>query len=153
MKTCITLALVLLLGWTTTAYAQEAKAHKDGLVWKLATAQLVRSLESPIDDVRSQSLKNAIVYATLYRDKVDLSRAVPSIRRVYEQDAAAGQHTLALAALQAIGNSRAAAYMARHVSAAASDDARLVLVSVLHDYYEARNGDARIRAASISSSP
>ncbi len=151
MKTFAVFALLLLFGLSTVAQAQEAQTYTDNQKWQLASLQLVESLESPIDDVKTQSLKNAIIYATLYRDKVNLSRAVPALRRVYEKDARSNHRKLALAALQAIGTNRAADYLARYVTDAESDEGRLVMVSVLNDFYLSRTGTSGA-ATSVGSS-
>ena len=151
MKTLAAFTLLLLLAMPTLAQAQNDKAYTDEQKWQLASLQLVESLESSIDDVKTQSLKNAIIYATLYRDKVNLSRAVPALRRVYEKDARSNHRKLALAALQAIGSNRTTYYLARHVTDAESDEGRLVMASVLNDFYLSRTG-ASGAATSVGSS-
>ena len=151
MKTLTVFTLLLLLGLPTLAHAQKGNLYTEGQKWQLASLQMVSSLESSIDDVKTQSLKNAIIYATLYRDKVDLSGAVSALRTVYEKDKRANHRKLALAALQAIGNNRAADYLARHVTDAESDEGRLVMVSVLNDFYLSRTG-ASGAATSVGSS-
>ena len=149
MKTIVAFAWVLLLGLPTLAQAQDVDSYTEAQQWRLAKAQLVQSLESPIDNVRTQALKNAIIFATLYRDKIDLGKAVGALREVYEEDGGA-QSKLALAALQAISNNRAAIYLARHVTAEETEEGRVVMASVLNDFYLARTGDA---AATSASSP
>ena len=148
MKSIAVFALLLLLGLPTLARAQDT--YTDDQKWQLASLQVVESLESSIDDVKTQALKNAIIYATLYRDKVDLNRAVPALRTVYEKDARADHRKLALAALQAIGSSRAADYLARHVSEAEAETCRLVMVSVLNDFFQSRPSASRAAAVSAS---
>ncbi len=147
MKTIAVFAVVLLLG--LPAQAQEVDSYTEAQQWRLAEMQLTQSLESPIENVRTQALKNAIIFATLYRDKVDLGNAVGAIREVYEEDGQANRK-LALAALQAIGNNRATTYLARHVTAEESEESRIVMASVLTDFYLSRTGAA---AATSASSP
>ncbi len=149
MRTIVALALMLLLGLPTLAQAQKVESYTETEQWRLAEVQLAQSLESPIDNVRKQALKNAIIFATLYRDKADLSKAVGAIRVVYEEDGQANRK-LALAALQAIGNNRAATYLARYVTAEESEESRVVMASVLNDFYLSRTGAA---AATSASSP
>ena len=91
----------------------------------------------------------SVNFATLYRDKVDLGNAVGAIREVYEEDGQANRK-LALAALQAIGNNRTTTYLARHVTAEESEEGRVVMASVLNDFYLSRTGAA---AATSASSP
>ncbi len=147
MRIIVAFAWVLLLGLPTLAQAQDVNTYTEAQQWRLAEVQLAQSLESPIENVRAQALKNAIIFATLYRDKVDLGNAVGAIRAVYEEDGRANRK-LALAALQAIGNNRATTYLARHVTAEESEESRIVMASVLNDFYLLRTG-----AAAATSSP
>ncbi len=150
MKKLVAFTLLLLLALPTMAQAQDARTYTDDQKWLLASAQLTASLEAEIDDVKTQALKNAIIYATLYRDKVDLGRSVPALRTIYEKDTRAAHRKLALAALQAIGNTRAADYLARHVSDAESEEGRLVMASVLNDFYQSRSSAARAGATRVT---
>ncbi len=147
MRTIVALALMLLLGLPTLVQAQKVESYTEAEQWRLAEMQLAQSLESPIDNVRKQALKNAIIFATLYRDKIDLSKTVGVIREVYEEDGQTN-HKLALAALQAIGNYRTTTFLARYVTAEESEESRVVMASVLNDFYLARTS-----ATSASSPP
>ena len=147
MRIIVAFAWVLLLGLPTLAQAQDVKSYTEAQQWRLAEVQLAQSLESPIENVRAQALMNAIIFATLYRDKVDLGNAVGEIRALYEDDGRANRK-LALAALQAIGNNRTTTFLARHVTAEESEESRIVMASVLNDFYLARTG-----AAAATSSP
>ena len=149
MRIIVVFAWVLLLGLPTLAQAQDVEPYTEAQQWRLAEVQLTQSLESPIENVRTQALKNAIIFATLYRDKVDLGNAVGAIREVYEEDGRANRK-LALAALQAIGNNRAIIFLARYVTAEESEEGRIVMASVLNDFYLSRTGAA---AATSASSP
>ena len=151
MKTYLACALMVLLGLPALAQAQDADAYTEAQKWKLVTIQLVETLEMTIDDVKTQALKNAIIYATLYRDKVDLGSAVGALRKVYEEDNHRSHRKLALAALQAIGNNRTTTFLVRHVTDEESEEGRVVMASVLNDFYLARTGASP--AASASSPP
>ncbi len=133
MKSIAMLVLVLLLGLPIAAHAQGRVSYTPETKWRYIELQLVETLESSVDGIRSQSLKNAVIYATLYRDQVDLSSAVSAIRTVYEDDAS--NRKLALAALQAIGSEWAKHYVARHVPKAEVEESRLVMATVLTEYY------------------
>ena len=133
MKSIAMLVLVLLLGLPIAAHAQSRVSYTPETKWRYIELQLVETLESSVDGIRSQSLKNAVIYATLYRDQVDLSSAVSAIRTVYEDDAS--NRKLALAALQAIGSEWAKHYVARHVPKAELEESRLVMATVLTEYY------------------
>lgn len=141
MRIIVAFAWVLLLGFPTLAQAQDVKSYTEAQQWRLAEVQLVQSLESPIENVRAQALRNAIIFATLYRDKVYLGNAVGAIRALYEDEGWVNRK-LALAALQAVGNNRATTYLARHVTAEESEESRFVMASVLSDFYVSRTGAA-----------
>ncbi len=136
MKSIAMLVLVLLLGLPIAAHAQGRVSYTPETKWRYIELQLVETLESSVDGVRTQSLKNAVIYATLYRDQVDLSSAVSAIRTVYEDDAS--NRKLALAALQAIGSEWAKDYVVRHVAKAEIEESRLVMATVLTEYYAAK---------------
>ncbi len=135
MKSIAILVLVLLFGLPIAAHAQDRLSYTPETKWRYIELQLVETLESSVDGIRAQSLKNAVIYATLYRDQVDLSSAVSAIRTVYEDDERASNRKLALAALQAIGSEWAKAYVARHVPTAELEEGRLVMATVLTEYY------------------
>ena len=147
MRTIVTLALMLLLGLPTLAQAQKVESYTETEQWRLAEVQLAQSLESPIDNMRKQALKNAIIFATLYRDKVDMSKAVGVIRVVYEEDGQANRK-LALAALQAIGNYQTTTFLSRYVTDEESEEGRVVMASVLNDFYLARTSASSATSAS-----
>ena len=138
MKGLVTLALVVVLGIPRIAGAQHVQEYTEAEKWVLTEQQLIQALQSPIEAVRVQSLKNAILFATLYRDKVDLSDAVDAIRTTCEDDRHASHRKLALAALQAIGNRKAKEYVAEHATATEAEEGRFVVASVLNEYYLAR---------------
>ena len=138
MKTYLALALMVLLGLPALAQAQKIDSYTEAQKWKLARIQLVETLESPVEGIREQSLKNAIIFATLYRDKVDLGGAVSAISEVYENDNRRVNRKLALAALQAIGDYRATDYLAHHVEEAETEEGRALVATVLSEYYVAK---------------
>lgn len=132
---------LLILFCVTPVFAQEpvALANGDKIRWTLATEQIKLSLDSPNEMIRMQTLKNMIVMATLYRDKVDMSVHTKLIRETYEESTSRGQRKLALAALQAIGGYRAFDYIERNASPADFEEGRMVVASVLNDYFTGRN--------------
>ena len=114
-------------------------AADERIRWILASEQIKESLESPHEALRTQTLKNAIVLATLYRDKIDMTDQVRAITAVYEQTRSSAHRKLALAALQAIGGNRAHDFLARNSTQAETDEGRLIVASVLNDYYTTRS--------------
>lgn len=147
-----TLALLAAFAMPVIAQAQDSDTafHQSDRQWKLVAAQITSNLDMPNDNVRTQTLRNTIIFATLYRDKVDLRRCVPALRAVYEQDESATQRKLALAALTAIGGSGASNYLARHVHAAEAEEGRLVVASVLNEFFLSRDRAARDAASTTS---
>ncbi len=135
MKSIAMLVLVLLLGLPIAAHAQDRVSYTPETKWRYIERQLVETLESSVDGIRTQSLKNAVIYATFYRDQVDLSSAVRAIRTVYEDDERASNRKLALAALQAIGSEWTRYYVVRHVAKAEIEESRLVMATVLTEYF------------------
>lgn len=121
--------LVLLLA--PSASAQDARTPE--LQQTATTLQLIASLQSPIDDVRAQSLKNAIYFATLYRDRMDLNAVAGVVRTVYQHDARAENRRLALAALQAIASPHTQRFLTNRVSPEEAAESRAVLASVLRE--------------------
>ena len=141
MKTLFAFALGLIL--VAPVAAQDAQPEiSDEVRWALAAAQINASLEDDNDAIKTQTLKNAIVLATLYRDKVDLSGSVRSIRTIHETSTSSNHRRLALAALQLIGTVRAQDYLVRHTTPEQFDEGRLVIASVLNDYYVNRTEKA-----------
>ena len=130
-------AVALLMLFVLPVFAQERveRPDKPDLHWKMATAQINASLALTHDGVKTQTLKNAIILATLYRDKVDMSKSVRALRIEFEESDNASHRKLALAALQAVGINRTSRYLARHTTEAESEEGRMMVASVLNDYY------------------
>ncbi len=136
MKTLFAFALAALLALPVTAQERQQEISDD-VKWTLVAAQIKVSLENDQDAVKTQTMKNAIVLATLYRDKVDLSGSVQALRKTHLNATSSNHRRLALAALQAIGTNRAQDHVARNATPEQYDESRLVVASVLNDYYVA----------------
>lgn len=135
MKTLFAFCFTALL--TLPVFAQDITTvlDNDQIRWNLATVQIENSLDSDYQSVREQTLKNAIVLATLYRDKVDLADQGSILRKVYKESESSDNRNLALALLHAIGGNRANDFLARNETQVESDEIRLLLASVLNDYF------------------
>ena len=92
----------------------------------------------PYQGVRVQNIKNAIFFATFYRDRIDLSQAVKSIIAICDDESRWAEHMVALAALQVIGNGEAKQYLARRVTGEQAHEVRRMMLAVLDDYYAAK---------------
>ena len=139
MKKLVIFLLIVLC--VPPVFAQEPKAplEDEKVRWTLASEQIKVALDSPNELIRTQTLKNAIVMATLYRDKINMSVHTNLIRRTYEGSTSRAQRKLALATLQAIGGYRAYDYIERNASPAEFEEGRMVVASVLNDYFTSRD--------------
>ena len=138
MRTAIVVAAVVLASIPAIAQAQQQAVYTEDERWVLNELQLIESLQSPIDGVREQALRNAIVFATLYRQQTELGQAVPALQAVYATDVQAQNRKLALAALQAIGSNQTRRFLARSVSDQESEEGRALVATVLSEYYAGR---------------
>ncbi len=135
MKKLLSLYLLVLFAVPVLAQDSTPMLADETVRWNLVIAQLETSLDSEYQSVREQTLKNAIVLATLYRDKVDLADQRSLLRKVYEESKSSKNRKLSLALLQAIGGHRVQDFLARNATQAESDEGRLTVASVLNDYY------------------
>lgn len=135
MKQLLAFCLLVLFAAPVLAQDSTPILADETVRWNLAVAQLETSLDSEYQAVREQTLKNAIVLATLYRDKVDLADQRSLLHKVYEESKSSKNRKLALALLQAIGGNRAQDFLARNTTQAEFDEGRLTVASVLNDYY------------------
>ncbi len=131
--------LILLIATSALAQDRPAKFVEEDVRWALIAEQIRVSLESTHESIKTQTLKNVIVFATLYRDKIDLADQVRLLCNTYEKLDSAKHRRLTLAALQAIGSHRAYDFVLRNATKAEFEEGRLVVASVLNDYYLSRN--------------
>ena len=135
MKQLLAFCLLVLFAAPVLAQDSTPVLANETVRWNLAIAQLETSLDSEYQSVREQTLKNAIVLATLYRDKVDLAGQRSLLHKIYEESKSPKNRKLAVALLQAIGGNRAQDFLARNTTQAEFDEGRLTVASVLNDYY------------------
>ncbi len=135
MKQLLAFCLLVLFAAPVLAQDSTPALANETVRWNLAIAQLETSLDSEYQSVREQTLKNAIVLATLYRDKVDLAGQRSLLHKIYEESKSPKNRKLAVALLQAIGGNRAQDFLARNTTQAEFDEGRLTVASVLNDYY------------------
>ncbi len=143
MKSVLTLFTLFILAFVSVvpvAQAQsfESTSYDSDAFWQLATTQVVLSLDSEHSHVRSQTLKNAIVFSTLYRDRIDLGAAVNAIAKVARNDDSGENRRLAMAALQAIGSFRAKQHLAE-LNGIPDDEYRMLVATVIHEYHTKPN--------------
>lgn len=145
MKTVFTLSLLLIVALAAVAPSAQAQSKQSNgssydsdVLWQLASKQVVLSLGSEYGHVRAQTLKNVIVFSTLYRNKVDLGAAVSAIASIAGKDESSERRRLAMAALQAIGSYRAKQHLT-DLNGIPDDEYRLVVATVINEYHEKPN--------------
>ena len=129
-------AAFVLLGSTTTAFGQTTDAFdtKDATQWKNLEQQLVASLDSPIAQVKQETLQHINFFATYHKDNVDLGEAVPKLIEIYETDDNEGFRILALTSLNAIGDRSIMHYLSESVDREPSSRVRALTMAALADY-------------------
>jgi len=120
-------------------FVQAQSVHEnEEVIWQLAAKQVMLSLESEYDLVRTQTLKNVIVFSALYRDQIDLRPVVKPIAKIASDDVSAQNRSLALAALRAIDSIRARQYLAE-LQGIDENAYRRLVATVLSEYYSKPN--------------
>ena len=138
-KRAFLFALALTTGLSTAATAQINYDTMTPERWAAVGQQIAVSLESPYQGVRVQNIKNAIFFATFYRDRIDLSQAVKTMITICDDEKRASEHLVTLAALQAIGGVEAQQYLASRIAGEQADEVRRTMLAVLDDYYASRS--------------
>ncbi len=123
---------------TPSAYAQNALDDKSEAWWDNLEAQITQSLDSPVEQIRDESLQNLIFFSTNYGDRVDFTYAVDKIFDIYENAPLEARRTLALVALHAVGNEYAMQRLSRVVETEPSARIQKHAQAVLADFYGRR---------------
>ena len=142
MKRILMLVAVALFTFTAAVQAQDSYAEKSPRFWKALDAQLKTSIESPVSEVRTQSLKNVVYFATLHRDKIDFSDNIDEIVTLHRSDRSEENKTLALVALHSIGTPDAMDYLNSMLTPEKTVEVREMMVAVLSQYYRSGTGIA-----------
>ncbi len=144
MKNLFVICFSMLLSVPVFAQNTTSLLEDEKIRWNLAAAQIEASLDSEYESVREQTLKNAIVIVTLYRDKINLANQGSLLKKIYNESESPEHRKLAFALLQTIGGNRAQDYLARHATQSESEEFRMVLASVLNDYFMSRQDSSTI---------
>lgn len=148
LRTIPAVLLSLSLAVPALAQSEQADSPVRKHYWTLVSAQLGASLGPAESAVQPQALKNAIVFATLYRDKIRMQDHVRALQGIADSSPSRTNRRLAIAALQAIGNGRAVDYLSRHVSDAEAEAGRNLITSVLNELHQSRSDpDPSFRAS------
>ncbi len=131
------------LAGTAPAFAQNADsqyATMDGLQWKQLSQQLTLSLDSPIAQIKLETLQHVNFFATYYSDKIDLTEAVTTLIDIYENDMEEGFRILALTSLHALGDRSVMLYLSDVVQTEQSPRVRQLTLAALADYNARTSG-------------
>ena len=137
LKALFLLVPMLAVGFTpiAPAWSQNDLVPKDpNVLDQLVSRQIIASLQSPHAQVRSQTLKNVIVYATLDFDQIDLGGITALLAGVAEEDASKSNRRLAVAALRSIDSWRAKRHL-MHLDGMGDVEYRSLVASVLSEYH------------------
>ena len=134
MKTLVVFAFMAVIATPLVAQDTEPKITEETR-WILTAVQMQNSLEEAHSVSLTQTLKNSIVLSTLYRDKVDLTRSIPTLQKIHANATNPVDRRLALSALQAIGTYRALDYVERHTTEEEFKQGRMLIASVVNDFY------------------
>ena len=125
------------LAATAPVFAQDADtpyATMNGLQWKQLSQQLTLSLDSPIAQIKQETLQNINFFATYHNDKIDLTEAVTKLIEIYEDDAEEGFRILALTSLHALNDRSVMLYLNDAVRTEQSPRVRQLTLAALADY-------------------
>ncbi len=139
MKSLLALFALVLVTTVPAAHGQpratKVVPYGEQTFRHLMSVQLERSLDSPLAMVRAQTLKNALVFSTIYRDRIDLNSAVAKIAKIAKSDENAQNRRLAVAALRAIGSHKANRHLSELVPMQ-EDEYRSLVAGVISEYFE-----------------
>ncbi len=125
------------LAGTTSAFAQEAEtsvATKNAQEGAQLSRQLILALDSPIDQIKLETLQLINFLAAFHSDEVDVTEAVPKLIEIYEIDATEGYRILALTGLHAMGERSVMRYLSETVRTERSPRVRALTLAALADY-------------------
>ena len=131
------------LAGTAPAFAQNADtryATMDALQWKQLSQQLTLSLDSPIAQIKLETLQHVNFFATYYSDKIDLTEAVTTLIEIYEDDMEEGFRILALTSLHALGDRSVMMYLSDVVQTEQSPRVRQLTLAALAEYNARTSG-------------
>lgn len=133
-------ALVLMLGFASVAQAQDRPYDdKDEVWWGRLEMQLADALESPISQVKVQTMRHIIFFAANYPDKVDMGLSVPKLLDIYDYGEKEELRVLALAAIDAVGEEYAMQHLVAKVEREKSKRVHRLTMAVLADYYNEKD--------------
>lgn len=104
------------------------------VAWQNLGIELTLALDAEAPATRQQTLQFITFFATNYHDKLDLTRALPRLLRIYEYDAEENARIMALTALHAIGEETSMGYLRELVRKEQSPRVRRLALAALADF-------------------
>ena len=131
----LALSLTLTFALPLQSFAQEKYYdQKSEAWWNQLEKQLSVSLETPIDQVRDETLQHIVFFASNYTDKIDLGHLTPTLLGMYENERNEARRTMAVVALRAIGQKSSMNRLARLAQEQPPGSLRNITMAVLADY-------------------
>lgn len=130
---------ILLLGLLLplNALAQKAPFEQHSSAWwDNLEQQLTHSINSSIPEIQDESLQHIIYFASNHKAQVDFTNATPKLLDIYENDSNPARRTMALIALDAIGNEATMLRLAELVEDEPAGKIRSITLAVLVQYYK-----------------
>ncbi|MFT4604541.1 MAG: hypothetical protein ACI9W4_001273 [Rhodothermales bacterium] len=107
--------------------------------WNALSADLTLRTEGDAENIDPKTLQNIIYFASQASARLDLSRAVPGLIRVFRSHPDQAYRMMALAALSAIGDKRGLAEIRDSFEGEQSRTIRNMSVAVLREHRQARD--------------
>ena len=114
-----------------TAFEQQSPAWWDNL-----EQQLTHSLNSSIPEIQDETLQHIIYFASNHKALANFNDATPKLLDIYENDSNPARRTMALIALNAIGNEATMIRLAELVENEPAGKIRSITLAVLVGYYK-----------------
>ncbi|MFT5144618.1 MAG: hypothetical protein ACI80V_002863 [Rhodothermales bacterium] len=115
-------------------YIADAEASRSGVWWGALSAQLNLEAERPVEDVDQATLQNIIFFATHHRDRLDIRSAATALTEVYRAHPEPAFRMMALAALNAIGDTAGMEEVLRSYREQSSETVRNMSVAALREH-------------------
>lgn len=130
---------ILILGLLLPLNAQAQKTsfeQQSPAWWENLEQQLAHSLNSSISEIQDETLQHIIYFASNYKAQANFDDATPKLLDIYENDPNPARRTMALIALDAIGNEATMIRLAELVENEPAGKIRSITLAVLVGYYK-----------------
>ncbi len=135
MRRGLALALIVFGLGAVQVQAQTSYNNLDADGWQRLETQLTRSIQSDVSQVREDAIRNLIFFAENFPNDVGFSEAAYDIMGQFETTEDVSERLLALAALNAIGETYTIKRLAEIASAETSPKVRSMTNAVLRAHF------------------